>query len=1001
MMYRSVRQRIFLLLVILTLACSTMAVVAITLLYRTAFDEERARLTEITQTQARLMEAVARFDSQFSAQDHPEGAQGATLSQIVEAHKYNTGFGQTGEITLGRREGDQIVWILPHRHLDLDHPQPIPFTGHLAEPMRLALSGKSGTIVGLDYRGVTVLAAYEPVQTLDLGLVSKIDLQEIRQPYIQAAIITVLVGLGIITLSGVLLFRISHPIVKQLEASEAHTRAIIAHAADGIITADESGTIETFNPTAERIFWYSAIEVIGKNLSILMPPPDNEHHQAHLARYLQTGESHILGIRREVMAQRRDKTTFPLSLAVTEAQLSGRRVFIALVRDLTEEKIMNRRLSAQYAIVQTLAESKGISQASQDVLRTVCQTLGWQMGALWELSLETMELQCLEIWCDSPGQFDEFISITQQTTLGKNHGLPGRVWESGQAAWITDVVRDQNFPRASAAAKEHLHAAFALPIFLGGSVYGVMEFFSYHIQEPDTALLHQMHAVGNQFGQFVERLQAQEAIANLAKFPEENPYPVIRLSRNGKVLYKNQPGQSLLTDLEQPINQASQKQWQEAIDEAFRLEGVRRQEITCQNRIFLVTFSVKIGADYMNVYAQEITEQRKAEEALRHREEYFRQTQKLEAIGTLAGGIAHDFNNILTPLIGFTEMATKKAQEGKSVIANLQEVLKASYRAKDLVQQILTFSRQRETGKQPILLQPIVEEAFKLLRASFPTTITLHMELSSTAGPVLANATQIHQVIMNLATNAEFAMRGKAGTLKVTLQEFHLDDTITNHLPGLPQGDYVRLTMTDSGKGIPSELQNRIFDPFFTTKHVGEGSGMGLAVTHGIVTDHGGAIEVQSQPGQGTTFILYFPRTAECLQEPASLPLLSSHGRGTVLFIDDEPAIVAAGQAMLSELGYDVWPFTDSREALEVFRTHAQDIDVVVSDQTMPASTGEVLAKHMLEIRPSIPIILCTGFSHTMNEEKALAMGIRVFLRKPYRIQDLAEAIQCALPQPR
>ncbi|MCA9468459.1 MAG: hypothetical protein KC643_23875, partial [Nitrospira sp.] len=169
-----------------------------------------ARLTEITQSQARLMEAVARFDSQFSAQDHPEGARGATLSQIVEAHKYNRGFGQTGEITLGRREGDQIAWILPHRHLDLDHPQPIPFTGHLAEPMRLALSGKSGTIVGLDYRGVTVLAAYEPVQTLNLGLVSKIDLQEIRQPYIQAAVITVLVGLGVITLSGVLLFRISH-----------------------------------------------------------------------------------------------------------------------------------------------------------------------------------------------------------------------------------------------------------------------------------------------------------------------------------------------------------------------------------------------------------------------------------------------------------------------------------------------------------------------------------------------------------------------------------------------------------------------------------------------------------------------------------------------------------------------------------------------------------------------------------------------------------------------
>ena len=1000
MAYHSVRQRIFLLLVILTLACSTVGVVAITLLYHTAFEEERIRLQELTQTQARLMEAVAMFDEQFSTKDHPEGAQGATLSQIVEAHRHNTRFGETGEISLARRESDQIVWILPHRrHLDSDPPHRIPFSSHLAEPMRLALSGKSGTIVGLDYRGATVLAAYEPVSILNLGLVYKIDIQEIRQPYIHAGLLTVGWGLGIITLSSVLLFRISHPIVKQLEASEAHTRAIIAHAADGIITTDESGTIETFNPTAEKIFWYSATEVIGKNLSLLMPPPDNEHHQTHLIHYLHTGESHILGIRREVVAQRRDKTTFPLSLAVTEARLSGQRVFIALVRDLTEEKIMNRRLAAQYAIVQILAESKSISQASREIIKTLCKTLGWQVGAFWQIFPETKQLHCMEIWCDSPGQFDEFIVITKQTPLAKNHGLPGRVWESGQATWITNVVHDQNFLRASAAAKEHLHAAFAFPIFLGGSIFGILEFFSYHIQEPDTELLHQMHAVGKEFGQFIERIQAQEAIANLAKFPEENPYPVIRISCNRKVLYHNEPGKTFLADLEQEPNQDAKRQWQEAIDEAFRLQGVRRQEITCQSRIFLVTFSMKVETDYMNVYAQEITEQRKAEEALRYRENTFRQTQKLEAIGTLAGGIAHDFNNILTPLIGFTEMATKKAQEGKSVSAHLQEVLKASYRAKDLVQHILTFSRQRETGKQPILLQPIIEEAFKLLRASFPTTITLHMELSSTAGPVLANATQIHQVIMNLATNAEHAMRGKPGRLEVTLQEFQLDDTDTTHLPKLTPGNYVRLTMTDSGKGIPSELQAKIFDPFYTTKDPGEGSGMGLSVTHGIVTDHGGAIEVQSQPGQGTTFFLYFPRTAERLQEPDSLPLFSLHGKGTVLFIDDEPTIVAVGQAMLAELGYDVWPYTDSHEALEVFRKHAQDIDVVIVDQTMPTSTGDMIAKQMLTLRPSIPIILCTGFSHTMNEEKALAVGIRVFLRKPYQIQELAEAIQRALPQ--
>ncbi|MDH5699430.1 MAG: ATP-binding protein, partial [Nitrospirota bacterium] len=731
-------------------------------------------------------------------------------------------------------------------------------------------------------------------------------------------------------------------------------------------------------------------------LSILMPKPENEHHQEHIARYLRTGESHILGTRREVTAKRRDHSTFPLSLAVTEAQLSGRRVFIALVRDLTEEKIMDRRLTAQYGIARALAECGTITQASQEILCAVCLSLGWQVGALWRLNQQTLELQCIEIWSDSPDQFAEFVAITKQTTFTKNQGLPGRVWESGQAAWITDVVHDQNFPRAQVAAKEHLHAAFALPIQLGGVTYGVMEFFSYKIQEPDAALLHQMSAVGNQFGQFIERIQAQEAIADLAKFTKENPYPVIRISREGKILYHNQPGEVFLADLERETNQASKGQWKHAIQDAFRRGGVQRQEITCHDRIFSVTLSVAMGADYMNVYAQEITDQRKAEKALRHREEHLRQIQKLEAVGTLAGGIAHDFNNILTPLIGYTEMATKKAEEGKSVIANLQEVLKAGYRAKDLVQQILTFSRQGETGKKPILLQTIIDEALKLLRASFPTTITLRTDLSSTAGPVLANPTQIHQVIMNLATNAEFAMRGKAGRLEITLQEVFIDDAMSHRPPGLPNGSYVRLAMTDSGQGIPSDLQTRIFDPFFTTKDVGEGSGMGLAVTHGIVADHGGAIEVQSEPGRGTTFVLYFPRTLEFHQEPVADTPLSPHGRGTVLFIDDEPSIVALGKAMLSELGYDVWSYTDSREALEVFRQHAHAIDVVISDQTMPTSTGEILAKHMLAIRPSIPIILCTGFSHTINEEKALAMGIQVFLRKPYGIQDLAEAIQHA-----
>ena len=216
-----------------------------------------------------------------------------------------------------------------------------------------------------------------------------------------------------------------------------------------------------------------------------MPKPVSELHPEYMANYLKTGNRHILDARREVTAQRRDNSTFPLSLAVTEAQLSGRRVFIALVRDLTEEKIMTRQLTAQYAVARTLAEAKTISQASQEILSAVCLSLGWQVGALWRLNEQTMELQCHEIWSDSPDQFAEFVAMTKHTRFIKTQGLPGRVWESGQTAWISDLAHEENFPRAHVAAKEQLHSVFALPIQFGGSTYGVMEFFSYQIREVD------------------------------------------------------------------------------------------------------------------------------------------------------------------------------------------------------------------------------------------------------------------------------------------------------------------------------------------------------------------------------------------------------------------------------------------------------------------------------------------------------------------------------------
>ncbi len=570
----------------LTLAGLIIASVTITLLYHTAFEEEAARLSEITQTQARLIEAVARFDQLYSADDHPQGSTGATLSQIIDAHKPNNGFGQTGEMTLARREKDQIIWILTHRHLDFDAPQPVSMKGRLSEAMRLALSGKSGVTVGLDYRGETVLAAYQSIAVLNIGLVTKIDLQEIRTPFIQAGAVTAGVAIFVIVLGGFLLFRVNNPIIGKLEESEALTRAIVTHAADGIITANEAGTIETFNTTAERIFLYPAREVIGQDIGMLLPKPEDEKHQGYIDTYLRTGHKKIIGFRREVTARRRDGTTFPLSLAVSEVTFGTRRLFTALVRDLTEEKMAERHLTTQYAVARILAECTTIQEAAPQILQVVCRNLGWQLGALWQVDQQAGLLRCLEVWCSAPQQFSEFVSATKNTQFSKDQGLPGRVWATGQPVWIPDVVKDSNFPRARIAGKENLHAACAFPVQLGEATYGVMEFFSYHIHEPDETLLHQMSAVGSQLSQCIERLQGVEEIASLAKFPEENPYPIIRVSPDGTVLYRNEPGKTFLADLEDREHTQPKMQWKQFIHEAFSLRKIQHREITCNQRIF-------------------------------------------------------------------------------------------------------------------------------------------------------------------------------------------------------------------------------------------------------------------------------------------------------------------------------------------------------------------------------------------------------------------------------
>jgi CheY-like chemotaxis protein len=370
----------------------------------------------------------------------------------------------------------------------------------------------------------------------------------------------------------------------------------------------------------------------------------------------------------------------------------------------------------------------------------------------------------------------------------------------------------------------------------------------------------------------------------------------------------------------------------------------------------------------------------------------------MEAIGTLAGGIAHDFNNILTAILGYTDLALSDIRQDSHAWSYLHEVRKAGLRAKTLVQQILTFSRRTEQPRMPVQLPVLIEEALALLRASLPSTIEIQHAITKHVCPVLADPTQLHQVLLNLCANAAHAMREMGGRLEVRLQAVEVDEQVTVQHPELQPGPYVCITVTDTGHGMTPEVMERIFEPFFTTKAPGEGTGMGLALVHGIVTNHGGTVLVTSVVGQGTTFTIYLPCSADPGQDRAaregSLLTGAPTGVERVLLVDDEATLVHLGEAILRRLGYEVVVCTSSTEALEVFRSGPQRFDLVITDQTMPHMTGERLAQALRRLRPDIPLILCTGFSHVMHAERAQELGIDAFLMKPLAMQELAQTIQ-------
>lgn len=742
-----------------------------------------------------------------------------------------------------------------------------------------------------------------------------------------------------------------------LQKSERRYRALFENSRDAIALVTRNGAFIDINQAGMELFGYAKDEILTINVLDLYADPDDRARV--LKKIIEQGYLKDY----EVTFRRKDGTL--MDCLVTSAlweEETGVETYQSIIRDITERKRMFealQRSETRYRqIFNTVSDAICINDSEGNIVEAnpqACAMFGYTYEEL--LSLDPASLippNYFQLFCErlkhSSIEPFETVNIRKDGTLFPLEVRTTSIEYEGKKFWLS-LMRDiterkrieENLRKSEAKYRELVENANS--IILRFDTQGRITFFNEYAQR---------------FFGYAEK-------------------EIINKNLIGTIMLDTDRGGRSLKD---------------ALDNVIKHpEQFTSIESTCISRTgqrALIAWTNKAirndQGDIVEILSigNNITDRKRLEEKLR-------QAQKMEAIGTLAGGIAHDFNNILSAVNGYAELALMKISKDHALYKDLQGVLKASLRARDLVGQILAFSRQREQQKRPIQASIIVKEALKLLRASLPSTIEIRQAIEK-AGAILGDPTQIHQIVMNLCTNAAHAMRETGGILEVNLEQVHL-----NHItksPDIIPGTYLKMTVSDTGHGIEPTLMDRIFDPYFTTKERGEGTGLGLAVVHGIVKDLGGSITVASTPGAGATFEIYFPVVE---QAPAFEKARSDDfPRGTerILFVDDELSLAESQRLILQHLGYKVTSCGSGVEALEIFRSQPESFDLVVSDYTMPRMTGGQLAQELLRIRPQLPIIVCTGYSETIDVGKAKTLGIRALLMKPFITQVLATTMR-------
>ncbi len=618
---------------------------------------------------------------------------------------------------------------------------------------------------------------------------------------------------------------------------------------------------------------------------------------------------------------------------------------LVLAAVISERMRAEQRLEVQEAVSRILADSPDLKDAGAKILQVLCERAKWTTGAIWSVDPPTNELACVEFWHMPSAEARHFEAESRKRRFAPGIGLPGGVWKSGDAAWIPDVTKDGNFPRAPIAIHEGLRAAFGFPIKVAHEVVGVIECFSREVREIDDDFLRIVGDIGGQLGRFIERTRAEE----------------------------------LLSQAKDDLLKANE-----------RLER-RVQERTADLELANAALLKNIG------------EQKELEQQLR-------QAQKMESIGTLAGGIAHDFNNTLNIIKAYAQLISARNQANQQIVESVKIIDEEVERGAAVVRQLLTIARKTETSLARTDANQVVLRVSELIRQTFPKTIEVKLNLDRTLLPILADSNQINQALLNICLNARDAMP-KGG--EVTLATEMIDpSTLQRRHPEASAMPHVCIAVADTGTGMEESVHSRVFEPFFTTKGFGEGTGLGLAMVYGIVKNHHGIIDFESEPGLGTTFWLYLPAfQGDALSASAGLmdeklPVRTPAKQSTVLVVEDEKAMVQLLKNGLLREGYRVLMAMDGAEAIDLYQRHGHEIDIVLMDLGLPKVTGYEVIRAMKKQNPGVNIIVTTGYIEPELKSELFGAGVKDYIQKPYlvtnvllRIADYLKTAEASSPR--